>query len=116
LMVWGVGSSAAGLDGQGALGRLFGPYAGSANLARFKNAEFDRVYNRMQEIADGPEREQLFHQAKLLSVAYMPYKIHVHRLANDMTQPWLIGYRRPVAWNEWWHMVDIDNSLKPRAK
>jgi len=116
LMIWGVGSSAAGLDGQGALGRLFGPYTASANLARFKNAEFDRIYDRMQVIPDGPEREQLFHQAKLLSVAYMPYKIHVHRLANDMMQPWLIGYRRPVAWNEWWHMVDIDDSLKPRPR
>ncbi len=113
LMIWSLGSSAAGLDGQGSLARLYGPQAGSQNLARFKNDEFDRIYQRMQVIADGPEREALFLKAKMISIAYMPYKAHVHRLANDLTHPWLIGYRRPVAWNEWWHMVDIDNSLRP---
>jgi ABC-type transport system substrate-binding protein len=116
LMLWSLGSSAAGLDGQGSLARLYGPQAGSQNLARFKNAEFDRIYQRMQVIPDGPEREELFRQAKLISVAYMPYKTLVHRLSNDMTQPWLLGYKRPVAWQEWWHMVDIDTTLLPKKK
>jgi len=22
------------------------------------------------------------------------------------------GYRRPVYWNEWWHMVDIDPAVR----
>jgi ABC-type transport system substrate-binding protein len=116
LMLWSLGSSAAGLDGQGSLARLYGPQAGSQNLARFKNEEFDRIYRRMQVIPDGPEREDLFRQAKLISVAYMPYKTLVHRLSNDMTQPWLLGYKRPVAWQEWWHMVDIDTTLLPKKK
>jgi hypothetical protein len=29
-----------------------------------------------------------------------------------MTQPWVIGYRRPVFWQEWWHYVDIDGSKR----
>ena len=70
----------------------------------------------MQEIADGPERDTLFRQAQLISVAYMPYKITVHRFNNDLLQPWLQGYRRPVFWNDWWHMVDIDNALRPVKK
>jgi hypothetical protein len=28
-------------------------------------------------------------------------------------QPWVIGYRRPVFWNDWWQHVDIDNSRRP---
>ena len=113
LQLWSLGSSAAGVDGQGALARLYGPQSGSQNLARFKNEAFDVIYKRMQEIADGPERDALFEQAKLISVAYMPYKITVHRFNNDLTQPWLAGYRRPLFWQEWWHMVDIDPSLRP---
>ena len=113
LMLWTLGSSAAGADGQSALARLYSPQAGSQNLARFKNAEFDKIYDRMQMIPDGPEREELFRQAKLLSVAYMPYKITVHRFNNDLVQPWVQGYRRPVFWNEWWQHVDIDLARAP---
>ncbi len=110
---WQLGSSAAGSDGQGALSRLFGPQIGSQNLARFKNAEFDKIYERMRVIPDGAEREQLFLRAKQIAVAYMPYKHTAHRMEADMLQPWIVGYRRPLFWLEWWHMVDIDPSKRP---
>ena len=113
MMFWMLGSSAASPDGQGALGRLYGPQSGSQNLARFKLAEFDRIYERMREIPDGPEREQLFLAAKRLAVTYMPYKHTTHRTEADMLQPWVAGYRRPLFWQEWWHLVDIDLAKKP---
>ena len=116
LQLWTLGSSAVAMDGQGSLARLYGPQSGSQNLARFKNEEFDRIYQRMQVIPDGPERLELFRQAQLISIAYMPYKITVHRFNNDLVQPWLQGYRRPVFWNDWWHMVDIDNTARPAKK
>jgi ABC-type transport system substrate-binding protein len=109
LQVWSLGASAAAPDGQGALARLYGPQAGSQNFARFRSTEFDRIYTRLQEIADGPERDALFERAKRIAVAYMPYKASTHPYANDLSQPWLIGHRRPVFWQEWWHRVDIDN-------
>ena len=112
-MLWVLGSSAAAPDGQGSLARLYGPQSGSQNLARFKLAEFDRIYERMREIPDGPEREQLFLAAKRLGVAYMPYKFTAHRTEADMLQPWVAGYRRPLFWQEWWHLVDIDLAKKP---
>ena len=113
MMFWMLGSSAASPDGQGALGRLYGPQSGSQNLARFKLAAFDRIYERMREIPDGPEREQLFLAAKRLAVTYMPYKHTTHRTEADMLQPWVAGYRRPLFWQEWWHLVDIDLAKKP---
>ena len=116
LQIWSLGSSAAGADGQGSLARLYGPQGGSQNLAFFKNKDFDEIYARMQNMPDGPEREALFHQAKLIATAYMPYKNWVHRIANDLAQPWLLGYRRALFWQEWWHMVDIDNTKRPAVK
>jgi ABC-type transport system substrate-binding protein len=112
LMLWQLGGSADGLDGLGALARYSSTQIGSQNMARFKLDAFDRLYERLQVTADGPEREALFRQAKLLAAAYMPYKFQVHRISNDLSQPWLIGYRRPVVWNDWWHMVDIDSTKK----
>jgi ABC-type transport system substrate-binding protein len=108
LQFWQLGSSAASSDGQGALARLYGPQAASQNLARFKHAEFDKIYARMREIPDGPEREALFLKAKQIAVAYMPYKHTAHRMEADLLHGWVVGYRRPLFWQEWWHLVDID--------
>ncbi len=112
-MIWGVGSSAIQLDGQSALQRLYGPSSGGANLARFKLPAFDAVYERMSALPNGPERDALFLQAKRLSAAYAPYKQHVHRIYTDLLHPWVEGYRRPLFWNRWWHMVDIDPAKRP---
>jgi len=70
--------------------------------------EFDRLYERMGEIPDGPEREALFLQAKNIGMAYMPYKFLVHRISSDLTQPWLKGFRRTQFWQDWWHRVDVE--------
>jgi ABC-type transport system substrate-binding protein len=112
LMTWGLGSTAASPDGQDALARWYAPQVGSQNYARFKLPEFDAIYDRMSRLPDGPERDALFLQAKLIAIAYMPYKVHVHRISTDLLHPWLVGYRRPLFWNEWWHMVDLDESKR----
>jgi len=113
LQMWALGSSAASPDGQEALQRLYGPQAGSANLARFRSEAFDQVYRRMQSLPDGPERDALFLQAKRIGVAQMPYKYTYHPFTNDLVHPWLLGYRRPLFWQEWWHRVDVDDSRRP---
>ena len=115
LMCWGVASSASQFDGQGALGRYYGPLAGSANLARFKNAEFDAIYLKMQALPDGPERDALFRQAKRIGIAYAPYKCHLHRFITDMSSGEVHGYRRPLFWNDWWQYVDIEPSASAKA-
>ena len=115
LQIWALGSSAAGTDGQSALYRLHGPQSGSQNLARFKNAEFDAVYDRMSQLPEGPEREALFLEAKKISVAYAPYKPTVHRISTDLWYGWVTGYRRPLFWNEWWHLADVDMAQRAQA-
>ena len=112
LQMWGVGSGASGGDGQGMLTRYYGPQAGNQNLARFRLKAFDDIHDRLTVLPDGPERLALFEQAKKLAVAYAPYKLHVHRYVADMMRPMIIGYRRPLFWNEWWHMVDADPALR----
>ena len=113
LMIWSLGGAAASLDGQESLMRLYGPQVGSQNMARFRLPAFDAIYDKMALLPDGPERDALFLEAKRLSIAYMPYKMHVHRISNDLVQPWLIGYRRGVVWYDWWQYVDIDASKRP---
>ncbi|MBC7939177.1 MAG: bicyclomycin resistance protein [Chitinophagaceae bacterium] len=108
LQMWGVASSAAGGDGLGILERYYSPSAGQGNLARFNLPAFDRLYEQLNLMPDGPEREALFHRAKRLAVAYAPYKLHCHRFVADMMYAGVAGYRRPAYWLEWWHMVDVE--------
>jgi ABC-type transport system substrate-binding protein len=113
LMMWRVGSSASVTDGLEFFQRLYSPQVGQANLARFNLREFDAVYDRLLALPDGPEREALFDKAKRIAIAYMPYKVHLHQYNDIVAQPWLDGYRRPLFWLDWWHMVDIDMSKRP---
>jgi len=108
LQMWSLGLSAADPDGQTALQYVYGPQSGQQNLARFKLPAMDRLYEQTASMVDGPEREKLFLEAKRLCTAYMPYRYIVHRLGTELLHPWVLGYRRPVFWNNWYHMVDVD--------
>ena len=106
-MLWRVGSLASQPDGQGALERVYGPSIGKANIARFKLAEFDRIYERLKMLPTGPERQALFDETARLFAAYVPYRLHGHRIATDLAYPSVVGFRRPAFWNDWWQYVDV---------
>ena len=114
LMMWGLGYSASTPDGAGVLGLAYGPGKGEGNLARFENAEFDKLYRQQQLLPDGPERLAMMQQLVKIMVAYMPYKFATHRLRTDMMQPWLLGYRRHPIARDFWKYVDIDTRQLPR--
>lgn len=114
-MMWRVGLSADTPDGQPVLDRGSSAHIGGQNLARFKSAEFDAIHNKMRVLPDGPQRLQLFDEAKRLLIAYAPYKWGVHRIHTDIAQPWLHGYRRAPYWGDWWQYVDIDADARAKA-
>ena len=113
LMAWRVGSSATQTDGQQILVRLYGPQTGQGNIARFKLKAFDEVYDQLTALPDGPERLALFDVAKRMAIAYAPYKVHVHQFVDVLAQPWISGYRRPMFWYDFWHLVDVDTARRP---
>ncbi len=114
-MMWRVGSSAVSPDGQGALERAYGPSAGKGNISRFALPAFDRVYEQLKFLPDGPERQKKFDAATRLFVAYAPMRVGVHRILTDLAYPSLVGYRRPAFWLDWWQYVDIDPALQNRG-
>ena len=111
--MWPVGSTAAQPDGLGIVQRYYGPASGTQNLPRFRFAPLDELYERMQAMPDGPEREALFKEVKRIAAVYLPYKVHVHRILTDIEQPWMTGYRRPLFWLDFWQYIDIDPSKQP---
>jgi ABC-type transport system substrate-binding protein len=93
---------------------MYGPGIGSSNLARFKLPAFDAIYQKMSLIPDGPERKALMVEASNLVTAYMPYRVHSHRIYNDLNHPWLTGYRQVLFRNEYWQFIDVDGAMRDR--
>ena len=113
LQMWGLGSTL-GADAQPGFEYMYGPSIGSGNLARFKLPAFDAIYRRMLVLPDGPERAALFLEAAKLVTAYLPYKMHVHRIYVDLTQPWVTGWRQGLFRNESWMFAEVDPALRER--
>ncbi len=114
LMMWGVGWSANQPDGDTFLALGYGPNKGQANHARFNLPAFNALYEKQRQLPDGPERQALMEQANSLMVAYMPYKVHVHRVFTDLAHPWVLGYQRNIFVREFFKYVDIDNAERAR--
>jgi ABC-type transport system substrate-binding protein len=114
LMMWQLGGTAASPDADTFLVSLYGPNCGfKGNQACFQLPEYDRLYEKAHVMPDSPERTRLYDEMSKLVVAYMPWKINVHRILTDMWQPWVIGYRRPLmTTNDFWMYIDIDTSLE----
>ena len=113
LQMWSLGSTL-GQDAQPALSYMYGPSIGSNNLAHFRLPAFDAIYRRMLLLPDGPERAALFIDASKLVAAYMPYKIHAHRVYTDVNHPWVTGYRQMPFRSECWHMIEVDAAMRDR--
>ena len=113
LQLWYLGNTASYPDGIGMLQRLYGPQSGQQNYSRFKYPPFDKLYEQAQVLPDGPARDALFREAKRMQVAFMPMKVHVHRVINDMAQPWVVGYRRQLFWVDLFQNLDIDLDKLP---
>ncbi len=115
LMMWGVGWSG-GPDSDTFLALGYGPNKGQANHARFDLPAFNKLYEQQRGMPDGPERFAVMADAARLMVAYMPYKVHVHRIFTDIAQPWVVGYHRNIFVRDFWKYVDVDLEAFSRSK
>jgi ABC-type transport system substrate-binding protein len=115
LQFWQLGGTASAPDADTWLTSLYGPNSGEkGNMARFRNAEFDRAYERAKQMPDSPERTKLYQQMAKIVAAYVPWKVNVHRILTDMYYPWVIGFRRPLMLgNHFWKYMDIDEAQSP---
>ncbi|HET9822535.1 MAG TPA: ABC transporter substrate-binding protein [Burkholderiaceae bacterium] len=107
LMMWGYSWAGGSPDGGFFLGIAYGPNASEANDPRFALPAFDRLYERQLTLPDGPEREAVMRRAKDMLVAYMPYKVHAHRVYLDVVQPGTRHYWRHPFMRDIWRYIDV---------
>ena len=112
LEMWQLGNRSTSTEGYGFLGLLYGGNAGLANLSRFKQADYDRMYEASKLLPDGPERSKLMRQMSEIAAAYAPWKINAFRYENVMVYPWVEGYKLNVFNLHPWQYLDIGASGK----
>jgi len=115
LQMWQLGNRSTTTEGYGFLGLLYGPNAGLANLARFRQADYDRLYKASKQLPDGPERAKLMREMSQIVAAYAPWKINAYRYENVLVYPWLEGYKLNVFNLHPWQYLDIDAKMPRKA-
>jgi ABC-type transport system substrate-binding protein len=108
LQMWALGNINVTPEGLGFMGLLYGPYSGFSNLARFKLAEYDRLYDQARAMPDSPERAKLLAQMSELVATYAPWNLQTFRIENVLVQPWVVGYKYNPFYQHPWRYYDID--------
>ena len=112
LMSWRLAWGAAYPDADAFFVMLYGPNAGQANHARFKNADFDRLYEKARTLPPNEDRLALYRQMNRIFLTLAPWRLGVSRMDTDLTQPWVIGYQRHPILRSVWKYIDIDLDIK----
>jgi ABC-type transport system substrate-binding protein len=96
--------------------RLFyGPNAGAGNLSRFRNGEFDALYEKSRRTAGTPERNRLYEAMTKIISAQAPWCTNAYRISSTVVAPGIRGYRKNVHYFVTpWEYLDIDTAQRTR--
>lgn len=108
LMSWRLSWSPNYPDAEAFFVMLYGPNGGQANHSRFKNAEFDKLYEKSSTMPPGPERLAMYREMNRIMLVNAPWRLIAHRYYNDVTHPWVTGYQRHPVLRSVWAYLDID--------
>ena len=87
VQIWTLGNISTTPEGYQFLGLLYGGHAGLSNLARFKQPDFDRLYDQSRSLPDSPERTRLFREMSRIVAAYSPWMLKAYRIENIAIYP-----------------------------
>ena len=95
-------------DGDNFMQLLYGPNIYESNNACYRSAEFDRRYQKSLALADGPERDRLYHEMTRLMETDTVWLLADSRVRNSLQQPYVLGFtKHPVLHAEWLYL-DLD--------
>ena len=115
LQVWDVGWVADYPDADNFYQLLYGPNCGSSNDGCFALPAYDALYEKARSMPHGPERTAVFDEMAKLVAVYAPVKLHTIRKAQDLVQPWILGWRRHPILLAGWRYADIDLARRAEA-
>ena len=107
MMMWGLGWISGIPDGDPFYSYLVSGNIGTSNDARLRLAEYDRLYARAHALPDGEERNALFGKLNELIAGYAPWIVNHYPFRNELTQPWLHGFKLNAFQRAQWAYYDV---------
>jgi ABC-type transport system substrate-binding protein len=103
-------------DGEDFLQLFWSRSIGAGNYAMFRDAEYDRLYERIKTMPDTPERTELYRRMVHIFWVYAPWRVNSLIRGSVLIQPWLLGYKKHPFEVEQFRYLDIDLDLQRRAR
>jgi ABC-type transport system substrate-binding protein len=107
MMMWGLGWISQIPDGGSFYSYLVSRNIGTSNDARLRLPEYDRLYDEAAALPDGPQRNAVFRRMNELIVSYAPWILGGYAYRNDLTQPWLRGFKANPFQRWQWAYYDV---------
>jgi oligopeptide transport system substrate-binding protein len=115
LQMWGWAWIAGGPGGDGFASLLVSRNVNAINDMQFKNAEYDRLYDEASTLPLGKARDRLYRAMSQVAAANSVIDFGFHTYSNDLSQPWVLGYKRHPFWRTPWKYVDVDEAMRKAA-
>ncbi|MCL4763239.1 MAG: bicyclomycin resistance protein, partial [Burkholderiales bacterium] len=97
------------------LQQLWGKAPPATNLARFRNDEYDALFEKWLQTPPGGERDAMARRMSDLAQVYMPMTLHTNGVGNVLTYPWVQGYW-PTQFGLPWKYLDVDADMREKAR
>ena len=108
LMMWGGAWLPDTPDGEDFLKLLYGPNAQRGNHGCYQSAAYDALYRRAVDMPPGPERYQLYEQMNRQMEADTAWSLHVSRIRNWVSRPWVKGFKKHPILHSTWQFMDVE--------
>jgi len=91
--------------------QFYGPNAGGGNLSRFRNADYDALFEKSRRTASTAERNRLYEAMTKIASAQAPWCTIAYRISSTVVAPEVRGYRKNVHhFVTPWDYLDIDTA------
>ncbi|MCC6906821.1 MAG: hypothetical protein IT430_02665 [Phycisphaerales bacterium] len=101
-------------DAENNLALFYGPNeAPKPNHFNYKNAEYDRLYEKIRTMPPGPERTAIYIQMRDMVLEDCPYAGSMARIRHFLVNPWLLNFKPTETFYTWMKYLDVDDSKRP---
>jgi oligopeptide transport system substrate-binding protein len=93
LMIWDLAWIAGTPDADNFYSPLYSRNIGLSNDARLRSPDYDKAYEAMRALPEGPERAAQYRKMNEIITAYAPWILDTYTIQNQLVQPWVKGMK-----------------------
>ena len=93
LMIWNLAWIAGFPDADNFYSPLYSRNIGLSNDARLRSPDYDKAYEAMRALPEGPERAAQYRKMNDLIAAFAPWILDTYSYQNQLVQPWVRGVK-----------------------